>query len=80
LDLRPPLLENDEPLTDDDDDVEEEGVLLFLTMPPLLRPLVVPQKPWAAWTVLDPASSSVETTSEVSSDGGETGAARAKDD
>ena len=43
--MRPPLLANDEPFTaEDDDDEEEEGLALI---PPLLRPLVVPQKPWA---------------------------------
>lgn len=80
--LRPPLLANEDPFTEDfDDDDEEEGLLLI---PPLLRPLVVPQKPCAAWIVFEPlslSSPSAEATSSVdSSAGGETGPARAKVD
>ena len=73
-------MENEVPLTDDDEEEEDEEGLLLI--PPLLRPLVVPQKPWAIWTVLEWSSSAEveESSSEDSSAGGETGLARANED
>jgi hypothetical protein len=49
-------------------------------IPPLLRPLVVPQKPWAIWTVLELSSSASTSRRDEGETSAESGAAaRAKD-
>ena len=78
LPLRPPLLENDEPLAEAEAEEDEEDGLALI--PPLLRPLVVPQKPWAIWTVLELSSSASTSRGDEGETSAESGAAaRAKD-